>query len=164
MTSSSSPASWAFLARVCERTENSSCSSLVTPNAAARRSALWPIVSATEPLAEGLRPAEGQHGLPHLTAMADRNIRHELHPSCNDGVALACSNQTDTWREGGKDGRREGGGDKQRRVHGQSVQPENLGIRRKTHVVPDSRKGVRTPSTRTTFFTPGRARVFLLFV
>lgn len=33
-----------------------------------------------------------------------------------------------------------------------------------TYVVPDVRKGVRTPSTRTMFFTPGRARVFLLFV
>lgn len=33
-----------------------------------------------------------------------------------------------------------------------------------TYVVPDVRKGVRTPSTRTMFFTPGRAKLFLLFV
>lgn len=33
-----------------------------------------------------------------------------------------------------------------------------------TYVVPDNRKGVRTPSTSTMFFTPGRASVFLLFV
>ncbi len=32
-----------------------------------------------------------------------------------------------------------------------------------TYIVPDWRKGVRTPSTRTMFFTPGLARVFLLF-
>lgn len=48
MTSCSSPASWAFLARECDRTANSSCSSLETPKAAAKRSALWPIVSAVE--------------------------------------------------------------------------------------------------------------------
>lgn len=33
-----------------------------------------------------------------------------------------------------------------------------------THVVPDIRNGVRTPSTRTMFFTPGLAKVFLLLV
>lgn len=48
MTSCSSPSSWAFLASVCDRSANSSCSTLETPNAAARRSALWPIVSAVE--------------------------------------------------------------------------------------------------------------------
>lgn len=53
----------------------------------------------TQPLAEGLRLVEGQHGLPHLTAMADRNIRHELHSSGNHRVTLACSNQTDSWRD-----------------------------------------------------------------
>lgn len=35
---------------------------------------------------------------------------------------------------------------------------------KQTYVVPDKRKGVRTPSTRTMFFTPGRASVFLLSV
>ena len=48
MISFSRPASWAFLARVCDRRANSSCSTLETPKAAARRSALWPIVSAVE--------------------------------------------------------------------------------------------------------------------
>ncbi len=48
MTSCSRPASWAFLAKVCDRRANSSCSDLDTPNAAARRSALWPIVSDVE--------------------------------------------------------------------------------------------------------------------
>lgn len=48
MTSCSSPASWAFLARECDRRANSSCSCLETPKAAAKRSALWPIVSAVE--------------------------------------------------------------------------------------------------------------------
>lgn len=48
MTSCSRPASWAFLASVCERRANSSCSTLETPNAAARRSALWPMVSDVE--------------------------------------------------------------------------------------------------------------------
>lgn len=47
-TSCSSPASWAFLAREWERRANSSCSSLETPKAAAKRSALCPIVSAVE--------------------------------------------------------------------------------------------------------------------
>lgn len=37
-------------------------------------------------------------------------------------------------------------------------------LRAEAYVVPDNRKGVRTPSTRTMFFTPGRASVFLLFV
>lgn len=47
-TSCSSPASWAFLASVCERRAYSSCSTLEIPKAAARRSALWPIVSDVE--------------------------------------------------------------------------------------------------------------------
>lgn len=149
MISFSRPASWAFLARVCDRRANSSCSTLETPKAAARRSALWPIVSAvensatagsythteglqcvrlyglweknstrgtfnrsthlwgevrqpdttnqTEPLAEGLGLVEGQHGLPHFTAVTDRNIRHELHPSCHHSITLASSNQTNSY-------------------------------------------------------------------
>lgn len=46
----------------------------------------------TEPLAEGLCLVEGQHGLPHLTAVTDGNVGHELHPSCHNRVTLACSN------------------------------------------------------------------------
>lgn len=56
----------------------------------------------TELGAEGLCLVEGQHGLPHLTAVTDRNVGHELHPSCHNSVTLACSNQTDTWRGGGR--------------------------------------------------------------
>lgn len=56
----------------------------------------------TEPLAEGLCLVEGQHGLPHLTAVTDRNVGHELHPSCHNRVALACSDQTSSWRQGGR--------------------------------------------------------------
>lgn len=48
MTSLSSPLSWAFFASMWDRNANSSCSKRVTPNAAARRSAEWPIVSAVE--------------------------------------------------------------------------------------------------------------------
>lgn len=47
-TSCSSPASWAFLASACERRAYSSCSTLEIPKAAARRSALWPMVSDVE--------------------------------------------------------------------------------------------------------------------
>ena len=57
----------------------------------------------TELGAEGLCLVEGQHGLPHLTAVTDRNVGHELHPSCHDCITLACSNQTDTWRGGGRE-------------------------------------------------------------
>lgn len=144
MTSRSRPASWAFLARVCERTANSSCSTLETPKAAARRSALWPIVSdvensatagsyahmksdyrrehsmdseknetlylwgkvcqpdtsnQTEPLAKGLGFVERQHSLPHLTAVTDRHVGHELHPSCHNCITLTSSNQTNSWRK-----------------------------------------------------------------
>lgn len=151
ITSFSNPASWAFLARECDRTANSSCSSLETPKAAAKRSALWPIVSAvensatagsykhtlgkkkkkrrkaklkmlhvrqtkwgevvgwgfylrgevcepdatdqTQPLTQSLGLVEGQHGLPHLAAVADWNVRHEFHPSGHNGVTLAGGNQ-----------------------------------------------------------------------
>lgn len=48
MTSLSSPLSWAFFASVWDRRANSSCSKRDTPNAAARRSAECPIVSAVE--------------------------------------------------------------------------------------------------------------------
>lgn len=55
----------------------------------------------TEPLAEGLCLVEGQHGLPHLTAVTDWNIGHELHPSRHNSVTLACGNQTNGCRGGG---------------------------------------------------------------
>lgn len=42
-----------------------------------------------EPLAKCLCLVEGQHGLPHLTAVTDRHIGHELHPSSHNGVTLA---------------------------------------------------------------------------
>ncbi len=48
MTSLSSPLSWAFFASMWDRRANSSCSKRDTPNAAARRSAECPIVSAVE--------------------------------------------------------------------------------------------------------------------
>lgn len=47
-TSESSPSSWAFLARLCERRAYSSCSVRETEKAAARRSAEWPMVSLVE--------------------------------------------------------------------------------------------------------------------
>lgn len=49
----------------------------------------------TEPLAERLRLVEGQHGLPHLAAVADRNVGHELHAARHHSVALARSDQAD---------------------------------------------------------------------
>lgn len=52
----------------------------------------------TDPLAQGLCLAEGQHGFPHLTAVADRNVRHELHPSSHNSITLASSNETNSWR------------------------------------------------------------------
>lgn len=56
----------------------------------------------TELLAEGLCLVERQHGLSHLAAVTDRNIRHELHPSGHNSVTLASSNQANSWREGGR--------------------------------------------------------------
>lgn len=51
----------------------------------------------TEPLAQSLGLVEGQHGLPHLAAVADGNVRHEFHPSGHHGVTLAGGNQADTF-------------------------------------------------------------------
>lgn len=47
----------------------------------------------TQPLTQSLGLVKGQHGLPHLAAVADRNVRHEFHPSSNNGVTLAGGNQ-----------------------------------------------------------------------
>lgn len=47
----------------------------------------------TQPLTQSLGLVEGQHGLPHLAAVADWNVRHEFHPSGHNGVTLASGNQ-----------------------------------------------------------------------
>lgn len=52
----------------------------------------------TDPLAQGLSLVEGKHGFPHLTAVADRNVRHEFHPSCHNSITLASSNETNSWK------------------------------------------------------------------
>lgn len=49
-----------------------------------------------QPLAQGLGLVERQHGLSHLTAVTDRNVRHELHSSRHDCVTLTSSNQTNS--------------------------------------------------------------------
>lgn len=47
----------------------------------------------TQPLTQSLGFVQGQHGLPHLAAVADWNVRHEFHPSGHNGVTLAGGNQ-----------------------------------------------------------------------
>lgn len=49
-----------------------------------------------QPLAQGLGLVERQHGLPHLTAVTDRNVRHELHSSRHHRVTLASGDQADS--------------------------------------------------------------------
>lgn len=67
-----------------------------------RRTHLWGEVrqpetaNQAELLAEGLRLVERQHGLPHLAAVTDRNVRHELHSSGHHGVTLASSDQANS--------------------------------------------------------------------
>lgn len=45
-----------------------------------------------QPLAERLGLVERKHGLSHLAAVTDRNIRHEFHSSCHDCITLTSSN------------------------------------------------------------------------
>lgn len=64
---------------------------------------LWSKVSHSDasdqaqPLAEALGLVERQHSLPHLTAVTDWNVRHELHSSRHDCVTLTSSNQTNSY-------------------------------------------------------------------